>query len=467
MRPSLWRLLAAATVALSAGAAAAPDTPEVTEFELDNGMKVLVRPDRRAPVVVSQVWYRVGSVDEHRGITGVSHVLEHMMFKGTDDYGPGEMSEIIAVHGGKENAFTSHDYTAYYQQIAAEHLDLMLQLEADRMTDLALAPEQFAREVRVVQEERRQRVEDRPRSLTYERLRAAAFPSSPARTPIIGWRADLESMTADDVARWYRQWYAPNNAALVVVGDVEPARVLELAREHFGDKQAMELPRRPAPTEVEPRGETRVRVHAPATLPYLAMGWRVPSLTTVEEPAEVYALDVLVGILDGGRSARIETSIVRGSGVASGAGASYSPISRTEELLTVGGTPAQGEDVEALEQALRAEVEKLKSGAIGSEELERVKTNVRARDVFQRDSMFYQAMRIGMLETVGLGQDAYAAYREGIDAVTAEDVGRVARRYLTDERLTVARLVPEGVEADGRRRRGDEGPIGGGDTIVE
>ena len=456
--------LALAVMFGTAGVGATP--AKIHEFQLDNGMKVLVRADRRAPVVVSQVWYRVGSIDEHRGITGVSHVLEHMMFKGTDDHGPGEMSEIIARHGGRENAFTSYDYTAYYQQIAAEHLGLMLELEADRMTDLALPPEEFQREVRVVQEERRQRVEDQPRSLTYERLRAAAFPSSPVRSPIIGWRADLESMTRADVERWYRQWYGPNNAALVVVGDVDPQQVLELARRHFGDKQAIDLPRRPASSEIEPRGETRLSVHAPAKLPYLAMGWRVPSLATIDEPRDVYALDVLVGILDGGRSARIETEIVRDQGLASGASAGYRPISRSDTLLTIGGTPARDKDIDTLESALRGEVEKLKEELVGADELARVKTNVRASDVFQRDSMQYQAMRIGMLETVGVGQEAYDAYQQGVSDVTAEDVRRVARRYLVDKRLTVAHLGPEGVDGSGRRPNGAD-PIGGDDRVVE
>ena len=459
MRTTLWLLLGLLALPASAVAAEAPD---IHEFELDNGMKVLVRTDRRAPVVVSQVWYRVGSVDEHRGLTGVSHVLEHMMFKGTDDYGPGEMSDIIARHGGSENAFTSHDYTAYYQQVAAEHLGLMLELEADRMSDLALSPKHFQREVRVVQEERRQRVEDQPRALTWERLQAAAFPSSPRRSPIIGWRADLETLTVEQTAEWYRRWYAPNNAALVVVGDVEPERVRALAQQHFGDKEPVELPARPAAAEVDPRGETRLRVHAPAKLPYLAMGWRVPSLTTVDADADVYALDVLVGLLDGGRSARIASRIVRERELASDAGAGYSPIARTDTLLTITGTPTPGGDIDKLEQALRSEVEALKNGDIGTDELERVKTNVRASDVFQRDSMFYQGMRIGMLETVGVGQEAYAAYQAGIRQVTADDVQRVARRYLTDQRLTVARLVPEGVDGNG----GAPGAANGGNDAA-
>ncbi len=443
---SLQALVIAFILLPAAGLAAGP--AEIREYELDNGMRVLVRVDRRAPVVVSQVWYRVGSVDEHRGLTGVSHVLEHMMFKGTDDYGPGEMSDIVARHGGSENAFTSHDYTAYYQQVAAEHLGRMLELEADRMTDLTLAPEQFSREVRVVQEERRQRVEDQPRSLTWERLSAAALPSSPRRSPIIGWRADLESLTVEQTGEWYRRWYAPNNAALVVVGDVDPKQVRDLARRHFGDKQPAEPATRIAPAEVEPRGETRLRVRATAELPYVAMGWRVPSLATVADPADAYALDVLVGLLDSGRSARIARRIVRGRQLAAGAGAGYSPLARTDTLLTLSGTPARGKDADTLEQALRAEVERLKNGDIGGDELERVKTNVRASDVFQRDSMFYQAMRIGMLEMVGVGQEAYNAYQAGIKRVTAADVRRVARRYLTDARLTVAHLVPEGVDGD-------------------
>lgn len=455
----MMRTLLCGALALAASAAGAA-VPETHEFQLDNGMKVLVRQDRRAPVVVSQLWYRVGSVDEHRGITGVSHVLEHMMFKGTDDLEPNEFSEIVARHGGRNNAFTGRGYTGYYQQIAAEHLDLVLGLEADRMTDLTLDPEHFARELRVVQEERRQRIEDDPHSLTWERLRAAAFPSAPVRSPIIGWQSDLESMTVDEVGDWYRRWYGPNNAVLVVVGDVEPQRVLELARRHFGDRQAVELAKRPPPAEIEPRGETRLRVHAPATVPYLAMAWRVPSLTTVDDPDEVYALDVLVGVLDGGRSARIERNIVRGRQIASGAGAGYSAISRGETLLSVGGTPAQGRTVDDLEAALRAEIEALKEGEITPAELERVKTNVRASDVFQRDSMHYQAMRIGMLETVGVGHEAHAAYQQGIQRVTVDDIARVAREYLTDRRLTVAELVPEGVDGRERPPASPEGPIG-------
>lgn len=436
--------LAMAAVAVTAPASAA----EVHRYELDNGMKILVRQDQRAPVVVSQVWYRVGSIDEYRGVTGVSHVLEHMMFKGTDELAPGEFSEIISRHGGSDNAFTGREYTAYFQRIAAEHLELCLRLEADRMADLRLDPEEFERERRVVEEERRQRIEDNPRSLTWERLRAAAYPSSPARNPIIGWPADLAGMELADLERWYRQYYSPDNATLVVVGDVDPDEVHRLARKHFGPLEPVSPPPRIDASDLDARGETRLRVHAPATLPYLAMGWRVPSLTSADDKDDAYALDVLAGILDGGRSARIETNVVRGKRAAASAGAGYSPLARGETLFSISGTPSDERDVDALEEALRAEIDKLMDGDIDATELERVKTNVRAQDVFQRDSMFYQAMRMGRLEVLGLGPDAYEEYLAGIERVTVEDVRRVAREYLGDRRLTVAELVPEGVGVD-------------------
>lgn len=442
MRRPLATLLAIAASALAGVAGAA----EIHQYELDNGMEVLVSEDHRAPVVASMVWYRVGSIDEHRGITGVSHVLEHMMFKGTEAYGPGEYAEIIARHGGRANAFTTRGYTAYYQQIAAEHLELVLRLEADRMTNLLLAKKSFRRELGVVREERRQRVTDNPRALLWERLRAMAFISSTTRIPVIGWPADLATMRLEEVVGWYRSWYAPNNAALVVVGDVRAEHVLELARKYFGEKEPEPLPPRPALSRIEPRGVKHVEIHASAKLPYLAMAWRVPSLTTAEDVEDVYALSVLTAILDGGRSARFSAIIVRGRGIAAGAGASYAPWARTDVLLRISGTPAKGHTVADLKAAFRRAIDRLKAGEIGEAELARVKTNVRASRVFQQDSLLSQAMRIGVLEMIGVGQDAYAAWLEGIQQVTAEDIQRVARQYLTDRRLTVARLVPEGVQ---------------------
>jgi len=451
---ALWLTLAA----LPAGAVS-----PIHQFELANGMKVLVRPDERAPVVVSQVWYRVGSVDEYRGVTGISHVLEHMMFKGTDDYAPGEMSQIIARHGGEENAFTSRDYTAYYQQVGRDHLERMLELEAERMGDLTVPAEAFRKEIQVVQEERRRRVEDQPRALVGERLRAAAFPASTARSPVIGWRADLEHMGVAEVRSWYDDWYGPNNAALVVVGDVEPAAVRSMAQTYFGDKRAVELPRRRPTAELEPRGPQRLEVRVKAELPHIALAWRVPSLSTVGDRADAYALDVLAGILDGGRSARIPRRIVRGQALAANASASYTLVSRSDTLLTISATPAGERSVAELESALLDQVEVLKSGRVEASELERVKTNVRASDVFSRDSMFYQALRIGRLEMTGLGQDAYEDYLAGVADVTPADVQRVAQRYLVAERRTVAELVPQAIQS----AQGEAGSTNGGQVGSE
>lgn len=452
-----------ASLLLLSGAPAAAVADVVHTRELDNGLEVVVRENHRAPVVVNQVWYRVGSIDEHRGVTGISHVLEHMMFKGTENLEPGEFSRRVARHGGRENAFTSRDHTGYHQQIAADRLPMLLAMEAERMQHLVLREEEFLPEMRVVQEERRQRVDDRPTSLLWERIRASAFASSPARHPIIGWQSDLETITVDDLQAWYDRWYGPNNAVLVVVGAVDPDEVFRLAEEHFGPLEPIEVPRRLPIEEITPDGEQRVDVHAPANVPYVGLAWRLPSLTTLDDPADAWALSVLAGVLDAGRSARIPTRIVREQRVATSAGAGYSPFARGETLFTVAGTPAGDHGVEELEAALRAEIERLKEDPIGDDELARVRTRTRAGQVFELDSVSGQARRIAMLEALGLGHELWDEYMDGIDSVTAGDVRRVARRYLTDRRLTVGILVPEN---DGEAPAVDAGaPVGGDDHV--
>ena len=446
-RPAAWLVLLA-TLAWSLAVGAAP---KVHEFQLDNGMQILVQPDHRAPVITSQVWYRVGSSYEHSGVTGISHVLEHMMFKGTDKHPPGEFSEIVAANGGKENAFTSRDYTAYFENMASDRLDLALSLEADRMQNLLLDAKEFAREVDVVQEERRMRTEDNPQALTFEQFNATAYLSSPYRWPIIGWMSDLERLEVGDLRDWYRRYYAPDNATLVVVGDVEPAEVLASARRHFGDIPASGVNHRAPRREVEQRGERRIRVKAPAKVPFLLMGYKAPSLMTAEEPWEAYALEVLAGILDGGQSARLTDRLVRGRELAASAGASYGLTDRLQTLVTLQGTPVQEVSVDELEAALRTEIQRLQKEPVSPEELDRVKAQVVASDVFERDSIFYQAMQLGVMETVGLGHEELDRYVERIRAVTPEQVREVARRYLTEDRLTVAVLDPQPIEPGDNR----------------
>ncbi len=427
---------------LSCPLAAAGALP-VHEYTLKNGLRLIVREDHRAPVVVSQVWYRVGSSYEHDGITGISHVLEHMMFKGTRKHPAGEFSRIISENGGRENAFTAKDYTAYFQQLEKSRLKVSFRLEADRMRNLLLPEEEFRKEVRVVMEERRLRTEDDPKALTYEQFNAAAFVSSAYHHPIIGWMDDLENLTVDDLKAWYRKWYAPNNATVVVVGDVEPAAVYKLAKKYFGPLRPSKLTPPKPRREIPQRGLRRLIVKAPAQLPYLIMGYKVPVLKTAIEDWEPYALEVLAGVLDGGASARIARELIRGRQLAASASAGYDMNARQQELLLLDGTPAQGHDIGELETALRAQVRQLQEQPVSAGELARVKAQVVASDVYQRDSVFYQAMRLGTLASVGLDWRLADQYVERIRAVSAEQVQAVARKYLTEERLTVAVLEPQ------------------------
>ncbi|KAA6185604.1 insulinase family protein [Thiohalocapsa marina] len=441
----------AAVLFAALGLALAPLTPAaaaVVEHTLDNGLKVLVKRDARAPIVTSQVWYKVGSSYEHGGVTGVSHLLEHMMFKGTENLEPGEFSRIIAENGGDENAFTGRDYTAYFQTMAADRLPVSFELEAERMRRLALPEDEFLKELEVVKEERRLRTDDDPESLTYEQFNAAAYEASPYRIPIIGWASDLESMQVEDLRRWYRQWYAPNNATLVVVGDVEPEAVLALAEAHFGPL-APEPITAPKP-RVEPpqRGEKRLRVQAPAKEPYLLIGYKTPALGHAEAPWEPYALEMLSSVLDGGTSARLSRELVRGERIAASAGASYSAFSRLPGMLLLDGTPAKGRDVQALEQALLAQVERLRREPVAADELARIRSQLIADKVYEKDSVFYQAMQLGQLETVGLGWELVDDYVEQLSAVTPAQIQAVARKYLVPEARTVAVLEPQPLDGD-------------------
>ncbi len=412
------------------------------EYQLDNGMKVFVKEDHRAPVVASMVWYKVGSSYEYDGITGISHVLEHMMFKGTDKHAPGEFSRIIAENGGRENAFTSRDYTAYFQRLHKDRLEISFELEADRMRGMKVLDEEFAKEIKVVMEERRMRTEDKPESLTYEAFQAAAYVTSPYHWPVIGWMNDLENMTAGDIRDWYQTWYAPNNASLVVVGDVDPQEVYQLAKKYFGPlKPGTITPPKPR-LEIEQRGERRIRVKAPAELPYLLMGYKAPRITGAEGEWEPYALAVLSSVLDGGNSARFAKNLIRGQQIAASAGAGYRPFSRMDTLFMFDGNPAQGHNIEALETAIREQIANVQSELVSNDELARIKAQVIAAEVYEKDSVFYQAMQIGSLETIGLDWRLGKQYADKIKQVTAEQVREVAQKYLVEDHLTVAVLEP-------------------------
>jgi zinc protease len=420
-----------------------PVYAQTVEHKLDNGMKLIVREDHRAPVVVSQVWYRIGSTYEHDGITGVSHVLEHMMFKGTKDLKPGEFSEIIASNGGSENAFTSRDYTAYFQRIASDRLEICLKLEADRMRNVIFLPEEYKKEVAVVQEERRGRIDNQPKSKLFEQFYATAFLNSPVRIPTIGWMGDLDNLEMQDAANWYKQWYAPNNATLVIVGDVDSDKTIALVEKYFGKLEPSNIKPPKPRMEVKQEGERRITMYGQTSTPYLVMGYKAPVLKNLQDPSDAYALDVLSGILDGGNSARVAKNILRGDELAVEAGTSYDQFDRLAGLFLFAGTPNKGVSPEKLEQAFKNEIGDLKSNPVTAKELERVKAQVIAGKVYERDSMFYLAMQVGMLDSSGYDWRLLDQYVDNIRKVTAEDIQRVANKYFDVTQLTVATLWPE------------------------
>lgn len=434
---------------------AGPDeSGQETTFEttLANGLKIIVKEDHRAPSVVHMVWYRAGSIDEKDGTSGVAHDLEHLMFKGTRTLAAGEFNQRVAAAGGRDNAFTSYDYTAYFQIVPKAALAQMMQLEADRMQNLAFTREEFASEMKVVMEERRWRTEDNPQSLVHENLRAVAFTAHPCRRPVIGWMDDLEHLTWQDARRWYETWYAPNNAYVVVVGDVDHREVFRLAEKYYGHFKSRALPERKPQNEPEQTGIRRLTVKAPAKLPYLAMLWKMPKLRDPRQDREPFALEVLAAVLDGHDAARLARHLVRGSRIAQSAGAGYDGTLRGEASFLLDGQPAEGHTVAELEAALRAEIARIQNEGISAEELQRVKTQLVAAQTFKRDSLMAQAMEIGSTEGVGFSWRDIDLLVERIKEVRAEEVQAVAKKYFVDDHLTVAVLDPQPVDASQPRR---------------
>ncbi|MBV1920498.1 MAG: insulinase family protein [Pseudomonadales bacterium] len=410
---------------------------------LENGLKVIVREDHRAPVMVSQIWYRVGSSYEPVGITGVSHVLEHMMFKGTHNVPTDEFSKLISSYGGSENAFTSYDFTGYYQMMNANNLPLSLELEADRMVNAIFPESEFLKEIEVVKEERRLRTDDNPNSRTYERFLAAAYISSGYHTPIIGWMHDLNTLTYKDALDWYHTWYAPNNATLIVVGDVEHNNVFTLAERYFGSIEAKLLPKVTPPKEIAGLGERRIEVEVTARVPAIYIGYNVPGINTAKEEWEIYALRMLAGVLDGGYSARIETELVRNQQITASAGASYGGFSRGDTLFYFSAVPNQNHTVEEVESALMGQIERLKIELAKPDELARVQAQVISGIIYQQDSISSQANQIGRMESIGRSWQEMEKFAENLKAITPEQIRLVAKKYLVKNRKTVAVLTPK------------------------
>ena len=448
----------AQTTQPSAAAAAAPGPQQ---FTLANGMTLIVQPDRRSPTAVQMVWVRVGSIDEVDGTSGVAHALEHMMFKGTKDIKPGEFSRRVAALGGQENAFTTRDYTGYYQQIPVGSLEQVMKLESDRFANNQWPDDEFKREIEVVKEERRLRTEDQPRALLGEQQNAAVFTASPYHRPVVGWMSDLDAMTPEDARAFFKRWYVPANAVLVVAGDVDVAQVRAMAEKYYGRIPSSAVPARKPRTEPTQRGIRRIELKAPAEQAYVSLAFRVPQLASIDDAnSDAWALVVLSAVLDGYAGARLDRALTQGPGrVADSAGAYSGFMGRGPQLFVLDGVPAAGKSAEVVEAALRAQLARVAKEGVGEAELARVKTQWVASETYKRDSVMAQARELGSNWVQGLPLDASERIVARLQSVTAAQVQAVAAKYFGDDQLTVATLRPLPPEAK-PRGRGFAAPAG-------
>jgi zinc protease len=416
-------------------------------YTLKNGLTVLLRQDHRSPIVFASIWYKVGGAYEHDGITGVSHMLEHMMFRGTKKIGPGELNQIVLENGGQQNAMTGQDFTAYYQAWSKDKLPLSLKLEADRMRGLVLRQDFYNKEHQVVMEERRMRVDDNPQGQLYERFNAAAYVNSPYHHPVVGWMTDIKHLTLHDLKNWYQHWYTPNNAILVIVGDIDPVQVKRWVKQYFAKIPSASLPM------VKPRGEIKalglrtVTVRAKTKLPWLMMGYTVPSLPVLKQQHQAtawkaYALEVAAGILDAGESGRLSQDLIRGQQIAVSASAHYDPYSLYSRTFSLSAIPAPKHDLAALKQALLVEIKRLKTSRVSEDELHRVKAQVIAQNVYKNDSIQNQALALGTLMVVGLPWQESDTFVQHIQAVTPAQIEAVAQEYFHQDQLTIGLLKP-------------------------
>jgi zinc protease len=436
------RFIAIILLALSFISPAYAADGQVSELTLKNGLRIIVKEDHRAPVVISEVWYKVGASYEPDDISGISHAVEHMMFRGTKKYGPGVLKRIIADQGGDINAFTNYDYTGYYEVLAVDKLPIAFRLEADRMHGLLLRKKLFSKELQVILEELRMCVLDDPQARTYERFTAVAHISSPYRRPVMGWPSDVEYLTVKDLRKWYHSWYAPNNAILVVVGDVKPQQVYKLAKKYFAKLRKKSIPKLKPQPELQPLGKRTVIVKVPAKIPLLIMGYNVPTLKTVKEKWEAYALEVAANILAKGNSSRLARNLIRGSQIAVSADAGYPLYSRLDDLFLLDGTPAPKHSIKELQDAFLNQIHELQTTLVSNKELDRIKAQVIADKIYAKDSIANQAQEIGSLETVGLSWRDAEQYVQRIEAVTPNQIQAVAKKYLIAERLTIGILQP-------------------------
>jgi zinc protease len=411
---------------------------QVFETTLPNGLKVILLENHKAPLITFQVWYRVGSRNEAWGNTGLSHVLEHMMFKGTEKVGPEEFSRIIQENGGNLNAFTSYDNTAYFENLSSDRIQVAIDLESDRMQNLILRQEDFQTERMVVVEERRLRTEDNPQAFLLEQTMATAFQIHPYHWPIIGWMEDLSRLTLEDLKAYYQTYYNPANAFLVVVGDFKKDELLPKIEKAFGSYARGVVPYQDKVKDPPQVGERRISVKKEAQLPFLVMGYHVPNLRDPDS----YVLEVIATILSGGKSSRFYQSLVREKRLVLSADADHSLLSRDPSLFYISADLLPGKEVAEVEKALDQELERLQKEPVGEKELEKAKNQLEAAFIYGQDSLYYQAMLLAQHE-ISLDWRAIDSYLPSIREVSAEDIQRVAKRYLVPDNRTIGILVPQ------------------------
>ena len=441
-------------------------TPKVEQFTLSNGLTVIIKPDRRAPTAAHMLWVRVGSIDEVDGTSGVAHVLEHMLFKGTPTVKAGEFSRRVAALGGRDNAFTSRDATGYHQQIPSDKLEDVMRLEADRFANNQWPDDEFKREIEVVKEERRSRTEESPRALMFEAATAITFTASPYRRPIVGWMSDLDAMTAQDARDFYQRWYVPGNAAVVVAGDVDVADVRRWAEKYYGVVAARPVPMRKPRDEPEQTGARRLDFKGVASQAYVSLAFKVPKLlpvdlnddsTSKQTNPDPLALTVLAAVLDGYSGARLNRSLEQdsptGAGrVADSAGAYSGLQGRGPQLFVLSGVPAEGKTTEQVAAGLREQVALIAKNGVSDAELNRVKTQWIASETYKLDSVFNQARELGSNWVNGMPLDADARLIARLRSITSAQVQAVAAKYFGDDQMTQATLLPQPLDPNRKRR---------------
>lgn len=453
----LPKLILATAVCLGLNSATANTPPvaasNISEFQLENGLKVVVFEDHRAPLANLQVWYKVGAIDEYNGDTGLSHMLEHMMFEGTEKYPSGEFDKKLGERGMTYNASTDANFTTYYETMSSslDELELAMDLESDRMQGLFLSEEGFQKENKVVQEERRLTTDDNPNSLLYESLLTTAFSNSPMRNPVIGWMTDIEHMKVEDLRTWYKRWYAPNNATLVIIGDVDPKKMQEMAQRYFGPLKpsTMLTPAKPQ-IEAPQKGARYVQLKAPAQTPILMLGYKTPVLSSVDSASawEPFALKVLSGILAEGDSSRLISSLIKDKQILSMVAVEYESFARRPSLLTITVIPSPDMPIEKVKQELKAQIEQLQTTLVSKEELERAKAKLIAKKIYNNEAFSEQTSSLGLYTLLGLGPNYEDKNLANLLAVTPEQIQSVAKKYLVDDQSTLAELVPLPMSAD-------------------